>query len=103
MTNVGTKQPLKLAEKKASKALDYFGQEEWRINMKSYEAKKDRVADNLAQGYAILWDQCKLPLKEKIRAHHNCLTAKDENDVITLLNINLEICNSTSTVTHYTS
>ena len=48
ITVVGMKQPMKLSSKTAFEALDYFEQEEWRIDKKNYKAKKDRVANNLA-------------------------------------------------------
>lgn len=63
-------------------------------------AKKEKASSNLWCGYTIYWDQGELLKHAKIKAHQAYSTAKDENDAISLLSINLEICNSISTVTH---
>ena len=103
LTIVGSKHPTKFKNKTDFENLDYYEQEKWRIAIKNYEAKSDRVANNLARSYSILWDQCDVVLKRKIKLHHKYETVKDEEDVMTLLSIISEICNSTSTVTHYTA
>ena len=103
LTLVGMDQPDRLTNKEEFEKLDYFDQEEWRIDMKNYKARKDVVTRNLAKGYSILWDQCDVALKRKIKVHPDYVTAKDKDNVMSLLTIISEICNSTSTVTHYTA
>jgi hypothetical protein len=70
--------------------------------MKRYKDMTSKTTINLACGYSILWEQCNQPLKNKIKTSSKYADAEANGDVIELLEIISVICNSTTTISHYT-
>ena len=68
------------------------------LDLKSWNLKKGRVLDNICQLYPILWNQCTLPLKSKIKSHAKYMVVEKHKDTIVLWLLIEEICTSTSLI-----
>lgn len=77
-------------------------QEDWKILKSLYNAKKQRVVDNLGQAWKDLWKQCTQALKNWVRTDSMFEKAEVKIDSITLAIMIREVCNSTTTITSYT-
>jgi hypothetical protein len=99
LTIMGATKPREIKTKMEFEGMFYSKKEEWKHEMKRY---KDMPTTNLSCGYSILWEQCNQPLKNKMKTHSLFADAEANSDVIELLEIVSEICNSTTTITHNT-
>jgi hypothetical protein len=99
---VGAAKPKEIETKKEFEGMFYSAQEEWKHEMKRYKDTTAKTITNLSYGYSILWEQCSQPLKNKIKTNPRFVQAETSSDVIDLLKIISEICNSTTTISHFT-
>jgi hypothetical protein len=70
--------------------------------MKHYKDMTAKTTTNLPCGYSILWEQFNQPPKNTIKTNLRFVDAEARSDVMELLEITSEICNSTTTISHYT-
>jgi hypothetical protein len=99
---VGASKPKHIGTKQEFEDMPYSDQEEWKHEMKRYKDMTARTTTNLSFGYSILWEQWNQPLKNKVKTNSQYAVAEAESDVMELLEIISEICNSTTTISHYT-
>jgi hypothetical protein len=102
LTIVGAAKPKEIETKVEFEGMFYSAQEEWKHEMKRYKDMTAKTTMNLSCGYSILWEQCNQPLKNKIKTDPRFADVEAISDVIELLEIISEICNSTTTISHYT-
>jgi hypothetical protein len=102
LTIVGAAKPKEIETKLEFEGMFYSTQEEWKHEMKRYKDMTAKTTTNLSCGYSILWEQCNQPLKNKIKTDLRFVDTEANSDVTELLEIISEICNSTTTISHYT-
>jgi hypothetical protein len=102
LTVVGAAKPKHIGTKKEFEDMPYSDQEEWKSEMKRYKDMTSKSTIKLVCGYSILWEQYNQPLKNKIKTSSKFVEAEANSDVIELLEIISVICNSTTTISHYT-
>jgi hypothetical protein len=99
---VGAEKPKNIELKSDFEAMFFSDQEEWKHEMKRYKDMMAKTTTNLSCGYTIIWEQCNQALKNKIKTHPEFESAELMSDVIGLLEIISEICNSTTTISNFT-
>ena len=81
-------------------ALEFFEQEEWKLEIKRYSNANALLVKNLSSCYAIIWGQCSNSLKNRIKAHTLYKTTDKTKDSCSLFKIITTICNRVSTIDH---
>eukprot|EP00536_Pseudo-nitzschia_multiseries_P019412 jgi/Psemu1/60630/gm1.60630_g len=100
LTLIGITKPDAIEDKKVFKALHFYKQEEWKLDMKRYNETKFLVNRNLSLCYALIWGQLTITLRNKVKADPDYVTAMTNKDAIELFKIVTKICNKTSTLDH---
>eukprot|EP00536_Pseudo-nitzschia_multiseries_P015470 jgi/Psemu1/42725/gm1.42725_g len=100
LTLIGITKPDAIEDKKVFKALHFYKQEEWKLDMKRYNETKFLVNRNLSLCYALIWGQLTITLRNKVKADPDYVTAMTNKDAIELFKIVTKICNKTSTFDH---
>ena len=54
--------------------------ETWKLQTKSWNNKSEKVMNNLGKAYLYLWNQCTLPLKNRLKTHQKYKVAKKVKD-----------------------
>ena len=81
-------------------ALEFFEQEEWKLEIKRYSNANALLVKNLSSCYAIIWGQCSNSLKNRIKAHTLYKATNNTKDSCSLFKIITKICNRVSTIDH---
>eukprot|EP00536_Pseudo-nitzschia_multiseries_P010625 jgi/Psemu1/203784/e_gw1.332.17.1 len=100
LTLIGITKPDAIEDKKVFKALHFYKQEEWKLDMKRYNKTKSLVNRNLSSCYALIWGQLTITLRNKVKADPDYVTAMTSKNAIELFKIVTKICNKTSTIDH---
>ena len=100
LKNVGTKAEFE--------KLDYFEQESWKLEMKSYNDIKMKTNDikmktknNLSSVYSGIWSQLTKGLQNCIMVDSGFTFTKETKDALRLLSLVDKACNMTSEMDHY--
>ena len=90
-----TMEPQGIDSQAAFNRFTFKEKETWKLQMKLWNSKTEKVMDNLGKAYPYLWNQCTLPLKNCLKTHQKYKVAKKDNDAVQLWMMIEETCTST--------
>ena len=94
----GTREPKDIETQSQFDAFTFKQKETWKIQLKSWNIKNEKVMDNLNRLYPYLWNQCTLPLKSHLKSHSKYAATKKVKDTVISWMLIEETCTSTCTI-----
>ena len=91
--NVGTKAEFE--------KLDYFEQECWKLEVKSYNDVKMKTKNNLSSVSSVIWGQLTKGFQNRIIADSGFAFTKQSKDALRMRSLVDKTCNMTSKIDHY--
>ena len=102
LTLVGTKKPDQHSTEADVKALKYWEQEQWRIDMKRYSKMTHTLQKNLTTCYSIIWDQMMTGLQNRLKRDLRYKNIHTNQDAMLLFKLLSDVCKNKSTdINHF--
>jgi len=100
-TLVGIIKPAEHKVKADIEVLEYWQQEQWRIDMKRYTDMHHNLQKNLTTCYTIIWDQMTTGLQNQLKRDSRYKTIHMNQDAMSLFELLSDVCNKSTDIDHF--